>query len=71
MAETDTSPAQFYRQVRLRFGRWLLVSSDRQIGEIAFECGFADAPHFIRHFQSLFGLSPGKLRKELLKHAGP
>ncbi len=68
VAETQSSPAQFYRQVRLRFGRWLLVSSDRHIGEIAFECGFADAPHFIRHFQSLFGLSPGKLRKAL---AGP
>jgi transcriptional regulator GlxA family with amidase domain len=66
VAETDTSPAQFYRQVRLRFGRWLLISSDRQIGEIAFECGFADAPHFIRQFQSLFGMSPGRLRKALI-----
>lgn len=67
VAETNNSPAQFYRQVRLRFGRWLLVSSDRQIGEIAFECGFADAPHFIRHFQSMFGMSPGKLRKALMR----
>lgn len=70
VAETNSSPAQFYRQVRLRFGRWLLVSSDRQIGEIAFECGFADAPHFIRHFQSMFGLSPGKLRKALMQQEG-
>lgn len=67
VAEIDSTPAQFYRQVRLRFGRWLLVSSDRQIGEIAFECGFADAPHFIRYFQSMFGMSPGKLRKALLQ----
>lgn len=64
-SETGNTPAQFYRQIRLRFGRWLLVSSDRQIGEIAFECGFADAPHFIRHFQSMFGMSPGKLRRAL------
>ncbi|MGX9569815.1 GlxA family transcriptional regulator [Pseudomonas sp. CFBP 5748] len=70
VAETNNSPAQFYRQVRLRFGRWLLVSSDRQIGEIAFECGFADAPHFIRHFQSMFGMSPGKLRKALMQQDG-
>lgn len=67
VVETRNTPAQFYRQVRLRFGRWLLVSSDRQIGEIAFECGFADAPHFIRQFQSAFGLSPGKLRRALEK----
>ena len=51
--------------------RWLLISSDRHIGEIAFECGFADAPHFIRHFQNLFGMSPGKLRKELMRNASP
>ena len=67
VAETSNTPAQFYRQVRLRFGRWLLISSDRHIGEIAFECGFADAPHFIRHFQRMFGMSPGKLRKELIR----
>ncbi|WP_213880992.1 GlxA family transcriptional regulator [Pseudomonas sp. dw_358] len=65
LAEVSTSPAQFYRQVRLRFGRWLLVSSDRQIGEIAFECGFADDAHFIRLFQRQFGMAPGKLRKAL------
>lgn len=64
-SEAGSSPAHFYRQLRLRFGRWLLVSSDRQIGEIAFECGFADAPHFIRHFQSTFGMSPGRLRQAL------
>ena len=69
VAETSNTPAQFYRQVRLRFGRWLLISSDRHIGEIAFECGFADAPHFIRHFQNMFGMSPGKLRKELMRKA--
>lgn len=63
MQETRATPAQFYRGVRLRFGRWLLVNSDRQISEIAFDCGFADASHFIRHFQSAFGLSPGKLRR--------
>lgn len=65
VSEISTSPARFYRQVRLRFGRWLLVSSDRQVGEIAYECGFADAAHFIRSFQSQFGMSPGKLRAAL------
>jgi transcriptional regulator GlxA family with amidase domain len=70
VAETDTSPAQFYRHVRLRFGRWLLISSDRQIGEIAFECGFADAPHFIWQFQTSFGMSPGRLRKTLMGQEG-
>lgn len=62
LSETATPPAQFYRQVRLRFGRWLLVSSAMTVSEIAYECGFSDAPHFIRSFQHFFGISPGKLR---------
>lgn len=62
LKETGQSPSEFYRNSRLKYGRWLLSTSDMAIGEIAFECGFADAPHFIRHFQQLYGVSPGKLR---------
>lgn len=65
VSETTSTPSQFYRQIRLRYSRWLLVSSDLKLDEIAFNCGFADAPHFIRQFKQMFGLSPGKLRNQL------
>jgi transcriptional regulator GlxA family with amidase domain len=64
--ETGQSPSEFYRNSRLKYGRWLLGSSDMAVSEIAFECGFADAPHFIRHFQQLYGMSPGRLRLALV-----
>lgn len=63
MAETQTSPSKFYRNSRLKYGRWILSTTDLPISTIAYECGFSDASHFIRHFQQLYGVSPGRLRK--------
>jgi transcriptional regulator GlxA family with amidase domain len=65
LAETGLSPSDYYRTLRLKYGRWLLTTSDTSINEIAFECGFADASHFIRHFQAQFGMAPGRLRRAL------
>jgi len=65
LVETNTSPSEFYRNSRLKYGRWILVTTDTPVSTIAYECGFADASHFIRHFQQLYGVSPGRLRKAL------
>lgn len=56
------SPKDFYRAMRLRYARWLLLNSPRRITDIAYQCGFADAAHFIRHFREVYGVTPGKLR---------
>lgn len=64
-AETQSSPSEFYRNIRLKYGRWILSTTDLPISTIAYECGFSDASHFIRHFQQLYGVSPGSLRKAL------
>ncbi|QBK04243.1 GlxA family transcriptional regulator [Hylemonella gracilis] len=65
LAETGASPSEFYRNSRLKYGRWLLTTTDSTINDIAFECGFSDAAHFIRHFQQCYGVAPGRLRKAL------
>ena len=65
LAETGLSPSDYYRTLRLKYARWMLTTSDVSINEIAFECGFADASHFIRHFQAQFGMAPGRLRRAL------
>lgn len=64
-AEMGISPSAYYRTLRLKYGRWLLTTSDTSINDIAFECGFADASHFIRHFQAQFDMAPGRLRQAL------
>ena len=65
--ETGTTPAGYYRQMRLRYGRWLLTAGDTPISAVAYECGFADAAHFIRHFQREFGVPPGAFRRQLMR----
>lgn len=65
LAETGASPSEFYRNSRLKYGRWLLTTTDSTVNDIAFECGFSDAAHFIRHFQQCYGVAPGRLRKAL------
>ena len=60
--ELGIAPQEFYRLMRLRYARWLLLSSDKAITTIAYECGFADASHFIRGFKQVYGVPPAKLR---------
>jgi transcriptional regulator GlxA family with amidase domain len=62
IAEMKVSPNEFYRRMRLRYARWMLVNTSRKITDIAYECGFADSAHFIRVFRESYGVTPGKLR---------
>ncbi|MGB9984467.1 GlxA family transcriptional regulator [Herbaspirillum sp. AP21] len=60
--ELGVAPQEFYRRMRLRYGRWLLLTTEKSITDIAYECGFADASHFIRGFKEAYGTSPARLR---------
>jgi transcriptional regulator GlxA family with amidase domain len=65
LVETGASPSEYYRNARLKYARWLLTTTDLPVVTIAYESGFSDASHFIRHFQQLYGMAPGRLRKTL------
>jgi transcriptional regulator GlxA family with amidase domain len=65
LAETGKTPSDYYRLARLKYGRWLVTTTDLPVVTIAYECGFSDASHLIRHFQQVYGMSPGRLRKVL------
>jgi transcriptional regulator GlxA family with amidase domain len=62
MTEMKASPNEFYRRMRLRYARWMLLNTSRKITDIAYDCGFADSAHFIRVFREAYGVTPGKLR---------
>ncbi|NRO95709.1 helix-turn-helix domain-containing protein [Paraburkholderia sp. NMBU_R16] len=62
VAEMKVSPNEFYRGMRLRYARWMLLNTGRKVTDIAYECGFADSAHFIRVFRETYGVTPGKLR---------
>ncbi len=63
-SELRTTPKSMQLQLRLRYGRWLLLNSTQSIMEIAFDCGFADAAHFSREYRNHYKSRPSDLRKQ-------
>jgi AraC family carnitine catabolism transcriptional activator len=60
-----TTPAAYYRGLRLDRSRQLLRQTDLPIIEIAFRSGFGSAAHFSRSFSSRFGHPPSAERRPL------
>ena len=58
------TPSRFLIHYRLTKASQLLVRTDFTIGRIALEVGFYDHSHFSREFQKLFGIAPGRYRRE-------
>lgn len=68
----SVSPGKWLLTRRLEYSTLLLRSSDLNITEIAFECGFEDVSHFSKSFKEKFGRSPINFRKEVSpKHHPP
>lgn len=58
------TPHQYITEVRLDHAKRLLLETEKGIGTIALETGFADHSHFTRAFSKHFGQSPSTLRRE-------
>ena len=56
--ELGSSPATYARNLRIRYGAWLLERTTTSIADIASACGFSDAPHLTRQFVKQFALTP-------------
>ncbi|TPK54842.1 GlxA family transcriptional regulator [Mesorhizobium sp. B2-4-19] len=61
--EIETSPMAAYLALRLQYAKTLLGTSDLQIGEIAYRCGFPNAGHFSRVYRQHEGGTPTALRR--------
>lgn len=62
-ALTGQSTSNFIRSFRLHKAQRLLMESDKNISEIAWEVGFADPNYFTRVFTEENGTTPTELRK--------
>ncbi|HEX7731127.1 MAG TPA: AraC family transcriptional regulator [Rhodanobacter sp.] len=61
-AHYGCSPGGFRRRCRLNQAATMLVSSTRELSEVAQACGFFDQAHFTRAFAEAFGMTPGRYR---------
>jgi len=57
-----TTPAKYFKKQKLKKVKELLEYSDKNISEIAFECGFSSLVALSTSFHQEFGRSPSKFR---------
>lgn len=60
---TGLSTSHFIRSIKLRRAKYLLVQTDLNITQVAFEIGFHDPCYLTRVFSDSFGISPKNFRK--------
>ena len=58
----DKTPRQYINEVRLDNARQMLLETEKPIGTIALETGFADHSHFSRAFHRHYGMTPRQAR---------
>lgn len=64
---TGQTPHDFIKLHRITYAEQLLLTTDLQIAEIAFQSGFGSSSHFSKTYKALFGITPNEkrtLRKE-------
>jgi transcriptional regulator GlxA family with amidase domain len=60
---TGFAPIDFIIRERMQHACRLLDTTDARIGEIAAQCGYADAYYFTRCFRRVMGASPRRYRE--------
>ncbi len=62
-ALTNTSIHQFIRKLRLTKAKELLLGTELNVTEVAYDTGFKNLSHFSRVYSEEFGISPSKARE--------
>ncbi len=58
-----TSPSDFIRSYRLNEAKRLLETTDLNVSEVAWQCGFVNLAHFSKVYQEEFGMAPSATNK--------
>jgi two-component system response regulator YesN len=60
----NTTFSAYLNSVRMERAKVLLLSTHKQLKEIAVICGYSDAFYFTRVFHKTYGMSPSRFRQE-------
>ena len=66
--KTGITAVGYLKKVRLEAARELLSSTGKTVKEISEEVGFSDHVHFTKEFLRLYGITPGKYRRDSAPH---
>ncbi len=62
--ETGVSLSEYIIRCRMREAKRLLIETDKPVGDIAYQTGYANVAYFTKVFRERYGMSPGKFRRE-------
>lgn len=65
---TGQSFNKYVTAIKLREAEKQLVMTDKSITEIAYDVGFSNSSHFIKHFKSLKHITPSQFRSKMHSH---
>ncbi|MDO5396349.1 MAG: AraC family transcriptional regulator [bacterium] len=57
------TPTEYINSLKLNYAKILLITTDMPIINASFEAGFDNLSHFYHLFKSMYGISPGQIRK--------
>ena len=63
--ETGLTPVEYIMQTRLDCAKRMLRGNEKNLSEIALECGFNSSSYFYQCFTRAFGMAPSDYRKNL------
>lgn len=63
-ALTNYSPVELIRRLRLQHAHELLMSTDKNISEIAYESGFSTPAYFTKCYRETYGETPSQVRNK-------
>lgn len=63
-AQMGISPAQYVKDLRLETARTLLETTSLSVKEIRAKVGLLDQSHFVRDFNSAYGVPPSQYRAQ-------
>ena len=62
-ASTGSAPKEYLRTLRMKRAAELLVTTDLNVSEIAYQVGFSEMTYFSKAFKAQFGMSPSIYKK--------
>lgn len=70
-SETDVALLHYLRALRMEQAKRLLETTFLTVKEVMIEVGVRDESHFVRDFESMYGISPARFRLSLDTANGP
>jgi AraC family transcriptional regulator len=61
------TPHQFVIAQRISLAKLMMLSGDKSLSEIAYQCGFANQAHFTTRFRTLTGETPNRFKERMIK----